>query len=610
MSKGIKNEDTGLTDPGRPMTIRWNACGSNGRRSRRRVITLGLARCQIVGVVNVARNCTKSTPSDRWDRERENGRGDWERLESSGGCVCATTSVRPGVVVESAWLIQSKQGAKKLSPPLSRRTLRSGKEYSAFDLALGLCVDFDIQKCLEERIWEQEKSGVDHEREQDLVTPAFADLTIPPLVMDAAPTLGSAQSVNQATASSRPTSAPISVRTFSPYEHLSPDERNKLKSRARRDKGREAAQQASGNPFLKSVHQKRVNEAKTSYIEVKYDANKLPRTIPAWIGNRLAQDSELIFDADQTVRTTDDGMGGRMYTQAEVDKLVGDTGFRYIPWLGLLTIAILDSRRRAIGLLGGQPKDVVGWAKVIEHVSDALQRRIPDLELPESELHHRRAYDEEPFPAVSRGLSHGGGQTQPGRLQQNVTNTRITDEFLEDPIFNRMAGFGSKLLLQWAPKLGQLYVKLKKAFQARLPAFSLPARFNFGPRAATRPHLDFANLAWGWCSITALGSFDPDFGGHLILWDLRLVIRFPPGSTILIPSAIIRHSNAPVRPHETRSSFTQYTAGGLFRWVRNGFMRDEDFQKRASASEKAKLATEAATRWEDGMNMFSCIDDF
>ncbi|KAJ7937906.1 hypothetical protein B0H13DRAFT_1580401, partial [Mycena leptocephala] len=65
--------------------------------------------------------------------------------------------------------------------------------------------------------------------------------------------------------------------------------------------------------------------------------------------------------------------------------------------------------------------------------------------------------------------------------------------------------------------------------------------------------------------------FDPDFGGHLVLWDLKLVIRFPPGATILIPSAIVRHSNVPIRPDERRCSFTQYTAGGLFRWIRDGF---------------------------------------
>jgi hypothetical protein len=66
----------------------------------------------------------------------------------------------------------------------------------------------------------------------------------------------------------------------------------------------------------------------------------------------------------------------------------------------------------------------------------------------------------------------------------------------------------------------------------------------------TFPHLDFANLAWGWCAITALGDFDPDKGGHLILWDLKLIIRFPPGSTILIPSTLIHHSNTSIHPHE------------------------------------------------------------
>lgn len=133
--------------------------------------------------------------------------------------------------------------------------------------------------------------------------------------------------------------------------------------------------------------------------------------------------------------------------------------------------------------------------------------------------------------------------------------------------------------------------------------------FNFGPRAITAPHLDFANLSWGWCAITALGDFDPDVGGHLILWDLRLVIRFPPGSTILLPSALIRHSNVGIRAHEHRSSFTQYTAGGLFRWVRNGFKTDEDFEISSSASEKAARNAENKGRWEEGMKMFSVIDE-
>ncbi|KAJ7934751.1 hypothetical protein B0H13DRAFT_2305525 [Mycena leptocephala] len=91
--------------------------------------------------------------------------------------------------------------------------------------------------------------------------------------------------------------------------------------------------------------------------------------------------------------------------------------------------------------------------------------------------------------------------------------------------------------------------------------------------------------------------------------DLRLVIRFPPGSTLLIPSALVRHSNVPIRAHEQRSSITQYTAGSLFRWVRNGCKTDAAFQSSASAEEKKARAAEDARRWEEGVKMFSVVDD-
>ncbi|KAF9069539.1 hypothetical protein BDP27DRAFT_1142043, partial [Rhodocollybia butyracea] len=55
--------------------------------------------------------------------------------------------------------------------------------------------------------------------------------------------------------------------------------------------------------------------------------------------------------------------------------------------------------------------------------------------------------------------------------------------------------------------------------------------FNLGPWMISWPQTDNHNLTFGWCAITALGNFDPEEGGHLILWDLGLVIRFPPSST-------------------------------------------------------------------------------
>ncbi|TRM59745.1 hypothetical protein BD626DRAFT_368069, partial [Schizophyllum amplum] len=91
--------------------------------------------------------------------------------------------------------------------------------------------------------------------------------------------------------------------------------------------------------------------------------------------------------------------------------------------------------------------------------------------------------------------------------------------------------------------------------------------FNVGPRTWTRRHLDLLNLAFGWCSITALGNFDDRSGhGALILWPLKLVVRFPAGATAFIPSSVVEHSNIPISNGETCYSVTQYTAGGLFRW--------------------------------------------
>lgn len=87
----------------------------------------------------------------------------------------------------------------------------------------------------------------------------------------------------------------------------------------------------------------------------------------------------------------------------------------------------------------------------------------------------------------------------------------------------------------------------------------------------TLEHVDVTNVPYGFCAIFACGSYDPTKGGHLILFNLSLVIQFPPGSTILVPSGTIRHGNVAIQANETRQSFTQYCPGGLLRWVAYGF---------------------------------------
>ncbi|KAJ7432988.1 hypothetical protein B0H11DRAFT_1759520, partial [Mycena galericulata] len=223
------------------------------------------------------------------------------------------------------------------------------------------------------------------------------------------------------------------------------------------------------------------------------------------------------------------------------------------------------------------------------------------------------------FHAKTTGASMGGGQETPtGFFHAALTLLVMAQLFSSEP-YLRIAGFVNRMFELYAPDLHQYYgsaldllhkwdKSLPRNFD-RLTSVFAAATMNFGPLTITLPHLDFANLAWGWCVITALGDFDPDKGGHLILWDLRLVIRFPPGCSIFIPSAIMRHSNASIQQGEKRFSFTQFTAAGIFRFIYNGFKTEKAVnESKLPQAERVQRAKERAERWADGMKMYKKWD--
>jgi hypothetical protein len=117
------------------------------------------------------------------------------------------------------------------------------------------------------------------------------------------------------------------------------------------------------------------------------------------------------------------------------------------------------------------------------------------------------------------------------------------------------------------------------------------------------------NLAQSWCSVTALGTFEPDFGGDLVLWDFGLTIRFPPGSAVLLPSSLLVHSNASIRQGETRYSIVQYAAGGLFRWADNNFQTEGKRLEGATADDLVGRREEEGQRWVSATKMYSKIED-
>jgi hypothetical protein len=120
-------------------------------------------------------------------------------------------------------------------------------------------------------------------------------------------------------------------------------------------------------------------------------------------------------------------MGGKAYTREEIHALTGSADLVYINWLGRyvdsvlfcrsiswrhghsLSIPIIDSTGRIIAVLSGMPSDVEGWQQqVTDRAAQLMETQASKGSFSMEQLHHHRA--QEPYPQVSRGLSHGGGQ--------------------------------------------------------------------------------------------------------------------------------------------------------------------------------------------------------
>jgi hypothetical protein len=217
-----------------------------------------------------------------------------------------------------------------------RRTLRSGKEYSAFDLAVGRTIPssiaFDVGQHLKEQLLEQDTMGLVDEAQYDAedTTPFWLAGTSPP---DAASPPPSAPSTSAA--------PPNLLAPSSPNPPLTASQRNKLKFKARRAQTCEKARELSDNPLLKAIHCKHIDGAKASTLNLGVDAGALPHTKCTWMGPRplagenVEDQGESAEDHEpQPPHHLDTGLGGISYTQAEVDALSSTVGFMYIAWLG------------------------------------------------------------------------------------------------------------------------------------------------------------------------------------------------------------------------------------------------------------------------------------
>ncbi|KIY47958.1 hypothetical protein FISHEDRAFT_16875, partial [Fistulina hepatica ATCC 64428] len=297
-----------------------------------------------------------------------------------------------------------------------------------------------------------------------------------------------------------------------------------------------------------------------------------------------------------------------------LDELVGPKSkhqLRLVEWDGRTPTPLVDEDDRVFAVLAGQPDDP-SWKDVHASAVEALDEARHNVNWRKQGPNQRGR-----FQVLNCGVSFGGGQKHPMNTAHDNSTKAILAVLLAHIAIIRIAHFASAVFATWAPRLHKRYSDCLTALLAydgsltRNFAASVWASvaLNFGPQTVTYRHRDSQNIPYGWCAITALGYFNHLLGGHLVLWDLKLVIQFPPGSTILIPSAVVEHSNTTIARHETRYSITQFSAGGLFRWVDQGFQLQDDFLTSLSEEERDAYMQRHSQHWAEGLGYFSTLDE-
>ncbi|GLB33433.1 hypothetical protein LshimejAT787_0103910 [Lyophyllum shimeji] len=196
------------------------------------------------------------------------------------------------------------------------------------------------------------------------------------------------------------------------------------------------------------------------------------------------------------------------------------------------------------------------------------------------------------FPSISVGISYGSGQSEPGNLAHTANNQHVLDILLKTPAVKRVAAFQSNCYRAWMPRLHEASGKVLSELLEWKPSLRRNfansvyccMTFNFGPHVICKGHRDHLNWA-------------PE---------AKLIIEFPPGCSIIVPSACITHGNLPILKSENRISMTQYTAGGLVRWLDYQCRSAAEFEK-IDCKGKNAMDDKGHERWKDGVGMYSTI---
>ncbi|KAL0567825.1 hypothetical protein V5O48_014169 [Marasmius crinis-equi] len=213
------------------------------------------------------------------------------------------------------------------------------------------------------------------------------------------------------------------------------------------------------------------------------------------------------------------------------------------------------------------------------------------------------------FVAVGTGWSMGGGQQKIAHMAGR--HEAVMQEIIKKPCMMRLAAAQDAGFVCWSFKNYQYYKDSMAEMKSSIPGFKpnfnrsnfTSITCNFGPQVCKLCHTDAKNCPHSLCAVTTMGVFDPTKGGHLVLPNLKIIIKFPSGCTILLPSAILRHHNTPVQRGKSRYSVTQYSAGGIFRFQEYKNRTEEQLRSQDKELYE-KIMSENEGRWSKMVDIF------
>ncbi|KAJ7656710.1 hypothetical protein DFH06DRAFT_1045380 [Mycena polygramma] len=407
--------------------------------------------------------------------------------------------------------------------------------------------------------WEDEDDGPTLSRPATPLsrepTPLSFDRTVPP-----SPSSSRSSSPLSDVPPSRPPSPPAAHHAPSSSSVDAAKQRRRDHDKARRQRKRQAAAQATqfGRPPTAKHNQDYRTEKP---CKTTFSATDIPSSSGGgWRAGRPTKRRRLV---QRGIRRL---------------KELLDDDCDLLKWEGHDPKLILDADDRIVGVLIGRPEGA-DWDQVIAEMAailEALRKRGKKRGVfKASQRSHRRGN----YYTLGHGTTKGPGQKKPGNLAHSKMYRELLQVLLLNHNIRRIAGFQSSGLARYLPLLYQQLATTLRGIYDRQPELEhlfsnsiFPAAtWNLGPATVTAEHEDVLNAPFLMCAVTSAGKYDYKHGGHLYMKQLKLVIEFPPGSTILLLSAAVTHGNTPIARGETRYSMTQYASGELFRWAEYGY---------------------------------------